>query len=478
MLWLPEALISALNVDPSTPLNKHVSEISIDSRTIKQDGLFVALKGDSFDGHAFIKDAIQNGACAAIVSDASLVQKFPSFSFFVVDDTLQAFHHLAKASRRRLKGKVIAITGSVGKTTLKEMIGQVLKNFGKTFYSPASFNNHWGVPFTLCNTHSDCDFVVVEIGTNHPGEIKPLSKLACPHVAIIGPITSAHIGHFESERDVAFEKSFLACHLTDDGIVVLNTDHDHIDYVIERCKTFGNHPILTYGHKEEALWKLEIVNQHLPTSPNVIVATSKDGRSANYQLSIPGMHSAVNSLAALAACCDAFKLPLEQVSTALHDVKTLKGRGIFHHLSLPQGDITLIDDAYNANPTSMKAGLTVLSTMTGKNVGRKIAIIADMRELGCLSQKAHEEIGFFINNSPIDDVFTFGPDMISCSKVLDKQKRRGHYDNLNQFKKDLLDHLKSGDIVFVKGSKSTLISQIVDFLIEEGNQHLQAKNCA
>jgi UDP-N-acetylmuramoyl-tripeptide--D-alanyl-D-alanine ligase len=462
--WRSNDILQALNLIIDGTIDFEASGISIDSRTINPKELFIAIKGENFDGHEFLIDALNKGAAGFIIS-----QDPPSFlndqTYFIVPDTLQALKQLADYARQRSTAQIIAITGSAGKTTTKEWLGQTLGHFGKTVYSPASYNNHFGVPLSLTSLDEDTAFGVFEIGMNNEGEIAPLSQLVQPDIAIITNITEAHIGQLNSLSNIAKEKSTIFAGLKPGGIAILNYDDTYFEFLADKAKEYGASKVISVGTKEGADIHL-ISSDYYSTSLTTQVEAKIYNQHVAYSLSLLGKHYIMNSLMVLAAT-DCLDIDLKKAIKEVEKLQPIAGRGQQHTLSIaPDKTITLIDDSYNAHASSMEAGLSTLAQipLLFPN-GRKIAVLGDMKELGEQSEELHKGLLPLLQNAKVDLLFACGPHMKMLLDQLPPSQRGGYSDHAEQLWQPLLDGLQNGDIVFIKGSKSTKVSLLVHRLL-------------
>jgi len=424
------------------------SGISIDTRTLEKGDLFVALKGENGAGETFLEEASKKGAVAALVSHLS-PSELPQL---VAQDTLRALEKLGNAARDRSSAKRIAVTGSVGKTSTKDMLKVVLEDQGLTHGSVASYNNHWGVPLTLARMPEKTEFGIFEVGMNHPGEIRPLTHMIKPHIAIITTIVEAHVEFFKSEEEIARAKAELFEGMEKGALVLLNKDNAYYSLLSQLALEKGL-KIYSFGQSEKADFRL--LSWEGKEEESQITAEIQ-GELLSYTLPMPGLHWALNSLAALGGAL----LAGADVKKAAHSLAALKppsGRGQWY-----KGDFTVIDESYNANPTSMRAALAVLGKSGG---GRKIAVMGDMRELGSLSQKRHEELLECLLENKIDLVFCCGPYMASLFALLPESLKGGYAPTSSELTPLVLQEVQSGDIISVKASLGTRVKPIVEALL-------------
>lgn len=433
--------------------------ISIDTRSLENGDLFVALSGPNFDGHEFVTGAFENGAAAALVSEAGR-QSLDGKPGLIVADTLDALRALAAAGRARTGAKIVAITGSVGKTGTKEALAHVLAPQGPTSYSKSSLNNHWGVPLSLARMPADSQFGVFEIGMNHPGEITPLVGLTRPHVAVVTAIAAAHMAFFNSLEEIARAKAEIFTGL-DGGIAIINRDTEYFDLLAKSALATGADGIVSFGRSAKADMRLiECVSD---TTGNSVDARWH-GKPLNFRVGQPGVHWAYNSLAVLATV-DALGGDMEAAAAALASLPGLPGRGAVHVIPWGKGTIRLIDDSYNANPESMNAALKTLGHMP-KDGGRRVAILGDMLELGDISGAAHAGLEAQITKNDIDAVFLAGGEMTALADALSPATLGGIADTADELLPIILSGLQAGDVVTVKASNGIGLSRIIKKLTD------------
>lgn len=446
--------------------------VSIDTRTIKKGDLFVALKA-ARDGHDFVAQALEKGAAAALVTHRpeGIAEDAP---LLIVKDVLVALEDLGKAARARMSGKVVAVTGSVGKTSTKEMLRTVLSGQGKTHASVASYNNHWGVPLTLARMPSDTEFAIIEIGMNHPGEIATLVKFARPHVAIVTTVAPAHLAAFESLEGIAHEKASIFSGLESGGTAIFNCDLDVSDIL---RKTGSDHAesLLSFGEKTGA--DLQLSNVTINDATTVGSAAIK-GDQLLFKVAVPGRHYAMNAMSVLAAV-HALKLDMAIAIADLGQWAPGAGRGLRQVIALdpadPRPTIELIDDAYNANPASMAASLEVLAAAEVKHdigrisKGRRIAYLGDMGELGTSEVEIHQSVAALDAIDKIDRVHCIGPLMRHLYDALPPQKRGRWSEDTAGMIDGLAKDLDAGDVVMAKGSLYMGIGRLVDAIKKLGH---------
>lgn len=445
--------------------------VSIDTRTIQPGDLFVALT-DVRDGHDFVAMALEKGAAAALVS--RVPDGVDAEKLLIVPDVLLGLQALGRAARARTDAKVVAITGSVGKTSTKEMLRCVLERQGKCHAAEASYNNHWGVPLTLARMPADTDYSIIEIGMSNPGEIAPLSILARPHVAMVTTVAAAHLASFDNLAGIAIEKAAIMDGLEPQGVAVLNADietgqilRDHADANAARQLLFG---------ETAPDWTLTDVRL---TGDVTVIRATGGGQDYVFKLSVPGRHFAMNALGVLAVV-DA--LGADPVAAALDIAHWVPPAGRGTHETIVMDDattgesLTLLDDAFNANPTSLKASLEVLAASepvdnVGRIVkGRKIAILGDMLELGEGEVQMHRDMATDTFLQSIDLVHCAGPLMHHLWQTLPDAQRGQWSDKASDLAVQSSRLVDAGDVVLVKGSKGSKISLVVDAIRKLGHR--------
>ncbi|GAN79179.1 UDP-N-acetylmuramoyl-tripeptide--D-alanyl-D-alanine ligase [Acidocella aminolytica] len=425
-----------------------VSGISIDTRTLKAGDLFVALSG-ARDGHEFVAEAFAKGAAAALVS------RPVSGQAIMVPDVLKALETLGQAARVRSGAKAVAVTGSVGKTTVKEMLRRTLSAFGKVHAAEASFNNHIGVPLTLARMPQETEFGIFEIGMNHPGEIAPLAALVRPDVAIVTCVDRAHLGLMGSELAIAKEKASIYAALAPAGKAVLPGDTAYVQVLREAVP--AGHCALLFNGPEARL--LDV----LSGPENAEVAAEILGRKVCFRLAAPGRHMASNALAVLTTAA-ALGLDVEKAADALSGFAPYAGRGARRMLALPGGgQILLLDESYNASGASMRAAFSVLKLQPGRHV----AVLGDMLELGEHAQVEHLALAPGLRDAA-DIVFTAGPHCGALFDSLPRAIQGAHAPDAVTLAPMVQAALRDGDAVLVKGSLGSRMRDVISALESPG----------
>jgi len=435
-------------------------EPQFNSKDIKPGDFFIAMRGTN-DGHDHVQDALDRGASFAIVqyipeglaSDDRLV---------LVDNTYQALLDLAHFRRNQSNAKIIAITGSSGKTSTKINLTQILSHFGKTFASKKSFNNYLGVPITLAALPLDAKYAVIEIGTNHPGEIKPLAQMTKPHIAIITNIAPSHIGNFESIYSIAEEKALIFQGLTIDSVAIIHKDLDEqiFEKLFTSARLAGAKNILTFGDENSncALLNYKLLNQ------NTAAVDFKLGNIIfNFKTRVTGKHQATNLLAIILTT-SSLEFDVEEVISLFNQLEPLQGRGQLINLSKFNTKFSILDDSYNANPSSMKAALENLAQIQSS---KKVAILADMLELGNKAQDYHQELKEHLINSGVYKFIAIGPLMKNLYDIIDKEMVKYYFTGYRNLISNIQELIDKNDIVLFKGSNGTNLHEVVKFLKQE-----------
>jgi UDP-N-acetylmuramoyl-tripeptide--D-alanyl-D-alanine ligase len=459
-LWTAQAMAEAMRAAVNGALPPAISGLSIDSRTISPGEAYFAIKGDVHDGHDFVAAALKAGAALAVV-EAAQREKFPAAApLLVVDDVLAGLVDLAHASRARLSGQVIAVTGSVGKTSTKDALRRVLAAQGETHASAASFNNHWGVPLSLARCPATARFAVFEIGMNHAGEIEPLVKMVRPHVAVITTVEPVHLEFFSGIEAIADAKAEIFAGLEPGGAAVLNRDNPQFARLQRRAKQLRISRIVSFGADKKSDARLIDVSLHPACSA---VHADILGHDVTYKLGMPGRHMAMNSLAVLAAALLA-GADLALAGLALSQAQPAAGRGVRHTLEVGSGEATLIDESYNANPASMAAALNVLGAASVGPHGRRIAVLGDMLELGPTGAQLHRGLIDAVKANQIDLVYCCGPLMRNLWDALSTGKRGGYAESAAALESQVVAAIRAGDAIMVKGSLGSKMKPIVNAL--------------
>ena len=446
------------------------SGVSIDSRTLAPGDLFVAATGPNFDGHDFVADAAAKGAAGAIVARAP--GRVPAdLPLVLVADTRAALIDLARAARQRARARVVAVTGSVGKTGIKEAIGHALRAQAATHMSAGNLNNEWGVPLSLSRLPADAAYAVFELGMNHAREIAPLSHLVQPDVAVVTTIAAVHLANFASVFDIAEAKAeiFEGMH---GGTAVLHRDSPYYPLLASTACGAGTKQVVGFGAHPDAQARL-IKCRRAPEGSSVLAAIC--GQRLSYRVSIPGRHWAINSLAVLAAI-SATGGDVRRAARALASLEAPDGRGRNHSVALSGGAFTLIDESYNASPAAMRAAIETLAASEPGSGGRRIAVLGDMLELGPKAETMHTGLAETLRCGGIDQVYTAGTEMAHLRSALPSAMRAGHAATALRLAPIVAANIRAADIVLVKGSHGIRMDVIVDVLLRAGVRPRAAAN--
>ncbi len=441
-LFSSDDLSHALGGTTTRPF--HATGVCIDTRNLQPGDLFVALQTGHGDGHDHVASALALGAAGALVHRP---HDMPDGApLVVVGDTLAGLTALGGYARERFTGSVVAVTGSVGKTTTKEMLRTILSASGRTHAAAASYNNHWGVPLTLARMPPDDDYAIIEIGMNHPGEIAPLAALAGPDVAVITNVEAAHIGHMGSLEAIADEKASIAQGVLQGGTIVLPADSpllERLQRAVSRCR------VLSFGSGQ-----IEHLKQDAERSEVVAVI---GGERLGFTLAAPGRHMVINALASLTTA-HALGADLVRGAAALEAFLPVEGRGA--RRPIMGGTATLIDESYNASAASVRAALSVLALTPAR---RRVAILGDMLELGDHSRTEHELLAAAVSDGA-DIVHTCGPWMKFLHEAVPAMRRGVHAVDSAALARTVMAMVQDGDAILVKGSLGSRMRVVVDAL--------------
>jgi len=430
--------------------------MSIDTRTLRPGDLFVALKGDARDGHEFVRAAFEAKASAALVSrdiDAA-------GPLLKVGHVQRGLEDLGRASRARSRAKIVAVTGSAGKTTTKEMLRLAFGALGNTHASASSYNNHWGVPLSLASMPREAQFGVFEVGMNHFGELRNLVSFVRPHVALVTTIASAHLEFFGNCEAIADAKSEIFEGILPGGTALIPADSEYAPRLVARAKQASASNILSFGQKGSDARLISFVE----SAEGMKVQSEILGRRVDFRIGAPGAHIANNAVGALLSVA-ALDGDILNAAAALSHFSALKGRGARFKVKAGSGTAEIIDESYNANPASMSAALALLGS---SNARRRIAVLGDMLEMGPEGPSLHAGLASDIEAARVDRVYLNGAQMKSLWDKL-PASRRGAYagssaDNAAAVAGDLQD----GDVILVKGSLGSRMATIVDALKARG----------
>lgn len=442
-----------------------ITRIIIDSRIAELGDVFIAIRGEHKDGHAYIQQAFTKGASYAIME--VMPEGLPSEQqdkCIVVEDTHEALRRLASYRRTQMRGKICGVTGSVGKTTVKKMIGLACEALGNTYITEGNLNNHYGVPLTLANMPKETDFAVIEAGMNHAGELSALTRIIEPDAVVITSIEMVHTEHFDPRdplSEIAKAKAEIMEGLVDGGIAVLPADSPRYALLEHKANELGV-SVQSFGMAREA--NSRIINYALEDGV-YLMRVSVNHTRVELQLKCYGFHYVYDALAAL-AIVSALGGDVHKAAEALSEFEPEKGRGKIHKIR----GWTLVDDSYNASPASMKAALESLMLMhrSGEAKGRKIAVLGDMLELGPRESEYHIALAKEVDKYGVDMVLCVGPLMaMMAAAIPNVTNTESHcYESWQDARQALLDFADDDDIVLIKGSHGSEMWKIVDALTD------------
>jgi UDP-N-acetylmuramoyl-tripeptide--D-alanyl-D-alanine ligase len=439
--------------------DRRITNLSTDSRTTRPGELFVALRGENFDGHKFVDQAAARGAIGAVVEKTWTGKMPPDFSLLRVADTLAAYQQIARDYRNSLGIKVVAITGSNGKTSTKDFTASLLARKFRVTKTEGNFNNHVGLPRTMLQAGAEDEIAVWEIGMNHPGEIAPLAKLARPDVAIITNVGVAHIEFMGSREAIAQEKGDLAASLGTDGILILNSSDEFAPTIAKRTKARAIFAGLEQGEVRAS----EIAQ----TAGGAEFTILEGAHQCHAQLPVPGLHMVQNALLAVSAG-RSLGISLEDCAAGLASAPLAKARLQIKNIA----GIEFIDDSYNANPDSTKAALRTLAEL--ETAGQRIAILGQMAELGTESERGHREVGETAASLGIDFLISLGAKGISDAARAAGLTKSKLANSPNDAAGLLAEIARPGDLVLVKGSRAARAERV----LEEFARHQTEARCA
>lgn len=476
-LWTLGEILKALEIEEEKYFNNNnnllpeslVSEVSIDSRSLKNDSIFLAINGKIHDGHDYINQALENGAKFVFIEHEKFKLENPNNlkRIIKVPSTLNALKKLAIFRRRKFEGKVFGITGSIGKTTTKEMLARVCMNFGKTSYSQKSYNNYIGVLLSLSNLNKNSQFGIFEVGMNHSGEIEQLTELIKPDIAVITVITESHIGNLGSLRAIFKEKSSILNKLLPGGKLVMNLDSRFSKEMINLAKRLGFESI-TFGRNKYAKFQLITLDED-KIKLNSKIKFLFNNKVFYFTLPFIGFYRALGALSIIASLYSVGISDIQKICDILSEFLLPDGRGSIYRLFInSNNNITIINDCYNSSPTALKASLYDLNFITPENNGRKLAIIGDMKELGLYTPYFYKDLRRYIDKMKFINYF------ICCGKDIKlfydslPLELRGGYEELVQNILPIIDNIiKPNDIFLVKASNCLNFNLIVDYFFKK-----------
>jgi len=453
--WKAEDVVRAVRGQSLHEQSWRASGVSMNTRTIQAGDLFFAIKGDIYDAHEFVAEAFAKGAAAAIVSKQP-PQVATDAPLVFVNDVTTALEDLGIAGRLRTEARILAVTGSVGKTGSKEMLRLMLNATGATHANEGNLNSRLGVPLSLARLPAEARFGVFELGMNHAGEIGPLSKQVQPHVALITNVEAVHLEFFASTEAIAVAKAEIFEGMNADGAAVLNRDNPHFARLKDAAKTHGIKHILGFG--ADAKSDARLINCKATADSSEIEAEIM-GRTLYYRLSAPGPHLVLNSLGALLAAIAA-GAEADVCAAALAHYVPLKGRGGEQKIVIEGGEISLIDESYNASPPAVRAAIRVLGQ--AKPVGRRIMALGDMRELGKAAPELHAALAKDLIEAKIDRVHCCGEMMKHLHDALPATQRGFYAKDSTELAPRVASDLRAGDVITIKGSHSIHMELVIE----------------
>ena len=457
ILWNSSLLKELVNAQSTKEWQ--ASGVEIDSRKIKKGDLFCALNGANHNGHDYIDAAAKQGASACLISENFKNNKKIALS--KVDNVLETLEKMAKDVRKRSHAKFIAVTGSVGKTGTKDMIHLALSKVGNTYSNESSYNNYLGVPLSLARVPANTNYCILELGMNKKGEIRDLSKLVMPEVAILTAIEESHLEGLKSLKNIADAKSEILENLDVNGCLIINIDTNFSEYIIKKAHKLGIKNIISYGKSKSS--NVRLVGYHAYENKYAVQALCF-GIKVSWIMPSIGIHWIYNSLSIL-ALSSYFKIDIKNLLTDLSSFKVPLGRGNNIDLKYKNQSFLLIDDSYNSNPASLTASLENFSKL--KVRGRKILVLGDMMELGENSYKLHRDLGAKVESFDFNILFTIGKYMHELNKIVKNTEDKYHDDNLNNLSEKILKYLKGGDAILFKGSNSVNLKKVINHIKKE-----------
>lgn len=440
----------ALNVEMTGP-NVAINSVGTDSRKIVESQLFVAIKGDRFDGNGFAAEAIELGAAAALVSDAS-VKASPAV---LVKDTRLALGELAHYWRQQFDVPLVAVTGSNGKTTVKEMLGAILRVAkGNVLVTQGNLNNDIGMPLSLLNMRAEHTSAVIEMGMSHLGEIRYLTNIARPQVAVVNNAGTAHIGELGSKQAIAEAKGEIFEGLSEEGIAVINADDDFANY----WKSLNDgKEVITFGLVQPA----DVTAQYTLQSDHVDMSLQTPSGEVQVRLCVLGQHNVSNALAASAVAV-ALDVSNADIAKGLSSFAGVQGR--LNFLAGEQGAV-VIDDTYNANPDSMKTAIDVLMSQKAQADDTLIFVMGDMGELGAGDEAMHAAVGRYAQQKNISIFYSFGQASQASSKAYGVEGK--HFETLESLITSIQAHMNKNTCVLVKGSRFMKMERVVNAIVKK-----------
>lgn len=433
--------------------------VSIDSRSLCKGDLFVALTGQRVDGHDFLEQAKKKGAAAAMVARPVGSSSSSSLPLVEVEDSLQGLQGLARLARRRSQARIVAVTGSSGKTGTKDMIDRLFSQHASSFCSRGNLNNHIGMALSLARLPADRPWAVFEMGMNHSGEIAALTRILEPHWCVITNVSPAHIGHFQTLSDIALAKAEIFTHGKAQGAILLR-ESPFYPLLVERARAASIGKVISFGCHPEADWRI----QDCRSKGEGIQARIMHGSDSwDIRMEQGGRHHMLNAAAAMATV-HACGVSIKDAEEVLSNISPTAGRGGHRDIRVHGGSVQVLDESYNANPDSMQCAMDVLASMPLADKGRRIAVLGDMLELGNHARVLHLALRSHLERNGVDLVLTTGHWMAMLQGALPGAMQAGHYPDVDALAERLQQILRPGDVVMIKGSARHNLSRIIDHL--------------
>tara|TARA_B100001013_G_scaffold271939_1_gene172903 strand:+ start:513 stop:1907 length:1395 start_codon:yes stop_codon:yes gene_type:complete len=455
--WSPIQIQEALSL--SKKVNYSISGISINSKKLKKNNLFLPLKGKNYDAHQYVYEAFKKGASLSL-SNIKDYKKFKLEKFkkriVLVKNVHSSLHQLASYSRKQIKGKIVGITGSVGKTSIKEALCFILKDKNKIQSSTDNFNNLIGLPINLANFNSESDINILELGMNKKGEIKKLSNICKPDIGIITKISNAHIGNFNSLKDIALAKSEIFFGMNNNGTAILNQNDPYHFLLKKILRNLGIKNIITFGLSKKCDVRLVSFKYKNKNSCRVFLEVL--GKRTSFYLNNLGDHWIENSLA-ITSIIVSLNKDISPYIKKISKFSAIEGRGKILNVQYNRKKITLIDDSYNSSPESLKASIIFLNRLGNKR--RKICVLGDMYELGSFSKQLHLNIKKILKDNNISNIYVIGKKMKILFKTLPTSLECKHFENLEELYIELKKDVKNDDIILFKASRAIQLDKII-----------------
>ena len=432
--------------------NIKYNDVSINSKNIKKNDLFFAVHGKKTDGHKFVAEAVRKGAVKSIISKE--IKKIPQNKIIKVKNTLSSLNGLAKFTRECTLAQIIGITGSVGKTTLKNLVSFALKNYGKVYHSPHSYNNKFGVPLSLSNLKKDTNYGIFEIGMDKKGEIEKLSKIVKPEIAIITNIAGAHFKNFNTLQDIAKAKGEIINNITKEGNIILNKDDKFYNFLSKKAKK-NNINVISFGLKKKA----DIFLQEIKKVKNLYRLKVNVRKKIFYFNIKNSTNSFISNILACIGALSILKLDLKNLKNKFTNFNIPSGRGDIKVINKFKKKFMFIDESYNANPLSMYSAIQNMDHYKKKENSKKLILLGDMLELGKKTRRFHKELAFVINRSGIDKVFVYGKHIKETFNYLVKNKKGKIFSTLAEANEHISKIIKNNDLLMIKGSNATGLNQ-------------------